>query len=196
MRIRARRAAKTDRAALALAGLGAADADKRHFVTSLTRTPPNNADHLVSPPRPDKDRLQRNIYACSEPFECDPFAADMLARALSVADGNAFFRAYDPAAYLPAKSDRKSMGDLAVQYKNGTLSASDRVTGKPRRCRRPDARFAQRSGERSPSGLGRRTGNAVWGNPSRVQIPPSPPLRRTIVRRAVPAPPAMLPLPC
>ena len=30
--------------------------------------------------------------------------------------------------------------------------------------------------ERSPSGLGRRTGNAVWGNPSRVQIPPSPPL--------------------
>lgn len=81
MTIRARRAAKTDRAALALAGLGAADADKRHFVTSLTRTPPNNADHLVSPPRPDKDRLQRNIYACSEPFECDPFAADMLARA-------------------------------------------------------------------------------------------------------------------
>ena len=29
--------------------------------------------------------------------------------------------------------------------------------------------------ERSPSGLGRRTGNAVWGNPSRVRIPPSPP---------------------
>ena len=32
--------------------------------------------------------------------------------------------------------------------------------------------------ERSPSGLGRRTGNAVWGNPSRVQIPPSPPAPR------------------
>ena len=31
------------------------------------------------------------------------------------------------------------------------------------------------SGERSPSGLWRRTGNAVWGNPSRVRIPPSPP---------------------
>ncbi len=30
--------------------------------------------------------------------------------------------------------------------------------------------------ERSPSGLGRRTGNAVWGNPSRVRIPPSPPI--------------------
>ena len=30
--------------------------------------------------------------------------------------------------------------------------------------------------ERSPSGRGRRTGNAVWGNPSRVRIPPSPPL--------------------
>ena len=29
--------------------------------------------------------------------------------------------------------------------------------------------------ERSPRGLGRRTGNAVWGNPSRVRIPPSPP---------------------
>ena len=32
-----------------------------------------------------------------------------------------------------------------------------------------------RSPERSPSGLWRRTGNAVRGNPSRVQIPPSPP---------------------
>ena len=39
--------------------------------------------------------------------------------------------------------------------------------------------------ERSPSGLGRRTGNAVWGNPSRVQIPPSPPPSRSI--RAGPA---------
>ena len=29
--------------------------------------------------------------------------------------------------------------------------------------------------ERSPSGLWRRTGNAVRGNPSRVRIPPSPP---------------------
>ena len=32
-----------------------------------------------------------------------------------------------------------------------------------------------RPGERSPSGLWRRTGNAVRGNPSRVRIPPSPP---------------------
>ena len=31
------------------------------------------------------------------------------------------------------------------------------------------------SGERSPSGLWRRTGNAVRGNPSRVRISPSPP---------------------
>jgi hypothetical protein len=39
--------------------------------------------------------------------------------------------------------------------------------------------FAVRGGlrERSPSGLWRRTGNAVRGNPSRVRIPPSPPLR-------------------
>ena len=34
---------------------------------------------------------------------------------------------------------------------------------------------ARISGERSPSGLWRRTGNAVRGNPSRVRIPPSPP---------------------
>jgi hypothetical protein len=34
-------------------------------------------------------------------------------------------------------------------------------------------------GERSPRGLGRRTGNAVWGNPSRVRIPPSPPPPRS-----------------
>ena len=38
--------------------------------------------------------------------------------------------------------------------------------------------------ERSPSGRGRRTGNAVWGNPSRVRIPPSPPLLRPGVREA------------
>jgi hypothetical protein len=37
--------------------------------------------------------------------------------------------------------------------------------------------------ERSPRGLGRRTGNAVWGNPSRVRIPPSPPDRRSARRR-------------
>ena len=52
---------------------------------------------------------------------------------------------------------------------------------RPLRHSRPGpARQARRPGrilpaERSPSGLGRRTGNAVWGNPSRVQIPPSPP---------------------
>jgi hypothetical protein len=34
------------------------------------------------------------------------------------------------------------------------------------------------SAERSPSGLWRRTGNAVRGNPSRVRIPPSPPSTR------------------
>jgi hypothetical protein len=39
------------------------------------------------------------------------------------------------------------------------------------------------SGERSPSGLWRRTGNAVRGNPSRVRIPPSPPPRRFPGRR-------------
>src|SRR3990172_4834067 len=39
--------------------------------------------------------------------------------------------------------------------------------------------------ERSPRGLGRRTGNAVWGNPSRVRIPPSPPeLGVSSLRRA------------
>src|SRR5688500_16487176 len=38
-------------------------------------------------------------------------------------------------------------------------------------------------GERSPSGLWRRTGNAVWGNPSRVRIPPSPPLSAPRVDR-------------
>ena len=40
--------------------------------------------------------------------------------------------------------------------------------------------FAVRGGfmERSPSGLWRRTGNAVRGNPSRVRIPPSPPATR------------------
>jgi hypothetical protein len=45
--------------------------------------------------------------------------------------------------------------------------------------------------ERSPSGLWRRTGNAVRGNPSRVRIPPSPPSpcrssRAPAVRRFLP----------
>ncbi len=43
---------------------------------------------------------------------------------------------------------------------------------------RPRARSTEHPipfGERSPSGLWRRTGNAVRGNPSRVRIPPSPP---------------------
>ena len=39
---------------------------------------------------------------------------------------------------------------------------------KSRRC-------GEIAAERSPSGLGRRTGNAVWRKSSRVQIPPSPP---------------------
>ena len=39
------------------------------------------------------------------------------------------------------------------------------------------------SGERSPSGLWRRTGNAVRGNPSRVRIPPSPPPPRLDLTR-------------
>ena len=39
----------------------------------------------------------------------------------------------------------------------------------------PDVRISR---ERSPSGLWRRTGNAVRGNPSRVRIPPSPPPSR------------------
>jgi hypothetical protein len=42
--------------------------------------------------------------------------------------------------------------------------------GRPATCR-----SASFSPERSPSGLWRRTGNAVRGNPSRVRIPPSPP---------------------
>jgi hypothetical protein len=40
---------------------------------------------------------------------------------------------------------------------------------------RPDPGRSCCLGERSPSGLWRRTGNAVRGNPSRVRIPPSPP---------------------
>jgi hypothetical protein len=47
-------------------------------------------------------------------------------------------------------------------------------------------------GERSPSGLWRRTGNAVRGNPSRVRIPPSPPLRPAPARPSLqPRPPGL-----
>jgi hypothetical protein len=47
---------------------------------------------------------------------------------------------------------------------------------------RPDRRTTP--AERSPRGLGRRTGNAVWGNPSRVRIPPSPPVDPVVAGRA------------
>ena len=47
-----------------------------------------------------------------------------------------------------------------------------------RRTGRRDPTGPSVSGERSPSGLWRRTGNAVRGNPSRVRIPPSPPSAR------------------
>jgi hypothetical protein len=44
-------------------------------------------------------------------------------------------------------------------------------------------------GERSPSGLWRRTGNAVRGNPSRVRIPPSPPILASMGSRSLPGHP-------
>ena len=45
-------------------------------------------------------------------------------------------------------------------------------------CHDSDRDDGTRFLERSPSGLWRRTGNAVRGNPSRVRIPPSPPPSR------------------
>ena len=59
----------------------------------------------------------------------------------------------------------------------------------PLRQPRNEPRAGRRAGpsdlpERSPRGLGRRTGNAVWGNPSRVRIPPSPPALLSCQRRA------------
>ena len=52
------------------------------------------------------------------------------------------------------------------------------------------------SEERCPSGLRCSTGNAVWGNPPRVRIPPSPPARSLrLDRRAPGAHPASRNLP-
>ena len=52
-----------------------------------------------------------------------------------------------------------------------------RIPPSPPRHSHPTRRppRADAPAERSPSGLWRRTGNAVRGNPSRVRIPPSPP---------------------
>jgi hypothetical protein len=61
-----------------------------------------------------------------------------------------------------------------------TVPASFRRRSHPTRGW-PSSRLPVR--ERSPSGLWRRTGNAVRGNASRVRIPPSPPdLGRRVVR--------------
>ena len=79
-------------------------------------------------------------------------------------------------------------------YKCARSAAHRRLgTDRPRRRSGPQhnpshptlARNASASGERSPSGLWRRTGNAVRGNPSRVRIPPSPPLSVAGLRVAV-----------
>src|SRR4029077_4222755 len=64
-----------------------------------------------------------------------------------------------------------------------TRAADPVVVGSPHSARHASVPLSvtsqlphsMRSAERSPRGLGRRTGNAVWGNPSRVRIPPSPP---------------------
>ena len=66
---------------------------------------------------------------------------------------------------------RSGARTLSCQERSCRRSHVPRFTS---RTRRVDV--ARTTGERSPSGLWRRTGNAVRGNPSRVRIPPSPPL--------------------
>jgi hypothetical protein len=67
----------------------------------------------------------------------------------------------------PAPSARPAPEARDPRYSSSSPSSPSRISG-------GGAALA----ERSPSGLWRRTGNAVRGNPSRVRIPPSPPLAR------------------
>ncbi len=76
---------------------------------------------------------------------------------------------------------RSSLTHLRVR----SLRCSARRLARNRHTRRAswhDRAWLRRL-ERSPSGLWRRTGNAVRGNPSRVRIPPSPPTRAAWIGR-------------
>ncbi len=82
--------------------------------------------------------------------------------------GTAISRSVAPAqARAPRRLglDRPNRRPGSPSYRGASLRGpSSRVADDPSVSR-----------ERSPSGLWRRTGNAVRGNPSRVRIPPSPP---------------------
>jgi hypothetical protein len=99
-----------------------------------------------------------------------------------MAGAGATGRASDVWYPLPRRGVR--VVDGAALEKRCAKAPRVRIPPSPPPTRPPDrpagampVGFAVRGGfmERSPSGLWRRTGNAVRGNPSRVRIPPSPP---------------------
>jgi hypothetical protein len=121
-----------DRRAAALAGLGVLHED-RFEATSLNRTPPNHdriAGLNVPQDEPDPRLTRRGVTVCGgQPFEIEPFAFDMLARAASVSDGNAFFpRGYDPAVYDDPKGDHE-MIDFGTQYLPEAAHAAQALDG-------------------------------------------------------------------
>jgi hypothetical protein len=112
-----------------LAGLGATkDVHGGHRRTSLNRTPPN----CMRAPRAldEEDGLSVEnaylAYADGAPFPIPFFVFDMLRRAASVTDGNAFFAAYDSAL---ARASSRETADLSLQYRCEAEGAAKTLDG-------------------------------------------------------------------
>jgi len=93
-------------------------------VTGINRTPDRNpeADKNTKYVRP-KARFQRHLWFCSELSPIDTFTYDMLRRAASISDGNAFYGAYTPDA-RKAPND-----DLSLQYDKEAAGAAMALDG-------------------------------------------------------------------
>ena len=108
----------SNRKKLALDGYGMANEERggRYATTTLNRTPPNHdrRDEMLAYDEEYNERRQNlGISACGHAVAVDDFTYDMLRRASSINDGNAFFGPYDPAL---AREHDPDVTDLSLQY--------------------------------------------------------------------------------
>lgn len=132
MRNTAYEPAIVSRAAL-LAGLGLPVGPRQALHrTSLNRTPPNCTERAPSgAPAPDDDDLPpveaaHIAYVSGGRFPIPWFVFDMLRRAASVTDGNAFFGDYRPA---DARKTSRETFDLSLQYAREAEDAAKTLDG-------------------------------------------------------------------
>jgi hypothetical protein len=120
---------KTDLECL-LAGLGIRDSERADLlaVTALNHTPPNTdrGPHQIQ--RENQARLKRPSYVSGDQIAVDAFTFDMMRRAASISDGNAFFQAYNPD--IAAKSRKQANhDDMSLQYSEEATNAIAALEG-------------------------------------------------------------------